>query len=147
MKERDIQHAIRLALADEPGLVLWRNSAGVATFGHGTSKQVTRFGLIPGASDLIGLLSIRAGDLDPNTTIGRFVALEIKNERGQLSQEQRRFLVLVARLGGATGIARSVEQAHALVPTWRAGGNPQIGSGTEINSGGGGGDDGSSSIP
>lgn len=127
--ERDIQHAIRLALAQHPDLVLWRNAAGVATFGHGARKQVTRFGLIKGASDLIGLLSLRAGDLDPETVIGRFVALEVKNARGQLAPEQRQFLRLVARLGGAAGVARSVEEAEALLRAWRAGLN-------------GGGDDG-----
>lgn len=120
--ERDIQHAIRLALAQHPDLVLWRNSAGVATFGHGARKQVTRFGLIPGASDLIGLLSIRAGDLPADRQIGRFVALEIKNARGQLSPEQRRFLQLVQQLGGAAGVARSVEEANDLVTRWRCGG-------------------------
>lgn len=135
--EREIQHAIRLALAEHPDLVLWRNSAGVATFGHGPGKQVTRFGLIPGASDLIGILRLRAGDLDPNQMIGRFVALEIKNARGRLSPEQERFLSLVQSLGGAAGVARSPSDAEQLLIRWRTG--------ASTYSGGGGGDDGSQS--
>lgn len=123
MAERDIQHAIRLALAAHEDLVLWRNAAGVASFHRGGSTQTTRFGLIPGASDLIGVLSVRAGDLPRDHRVGRFVALEVKGERGRLSDEQRRFLALVARLGGAAGVARSVAEAEQLVTVWRSGGN------------------------
>jgi hypothetical protein len=96
--ERDIQHAIRLTHI--PGLVLWRNSTGVADTASG-SKQ--RFGLCKGSSDLIGILD------------GRFVAIEIKSETGKLRPEQVLFLDLVRKFGGFACVVRSVEEFRAAI--------------------------------
>lgn len=108
MREADIQQAIRIAVGRAPDLVLWRNSAGVAV--HADSGHTQRFGLCRGAADLIGI--------GPG---GRFVALEVKTDRGRIMPEQRMFLELVRRRGGFAAVVRSVEDAHAALDRCRRG--------------------------
>lgn len=103
MRESEIQTAIRLELGRDADLVLWRNSAGVAY--HEGRKQ--RFGLVRGASDLLGILTV-AG-------LGVFVALEIKASRGRLTDEQRLFGDLVTRRGGFFAVVRSPDEARAAI--------------------------------
>lgn len=105
--EIHLQQAVRLALGREPDLVLWRNAAGVARHDSGHTQ---RFGLCPGAADLIGI--------GPN---GRFFALEIKTCRGRLSDDQSRFLDLVRRYGGFAAVVRSVDEAHDALARARRG--------------------------
>ncbi len=105
MSEGQIQDAIRLALTDEPGLVMWRNNTGVAE--HRGAR--VRYGLAVGSADLVGCLD------------GRFVALEVKTAVGRASTEQRQWLDLVRRNGGFGAIVRSVEEAHAAIARARTG--------------------------
>lgn len=105
MSEGHIQDAIRLALTDEPGLVVWRNNTGVAE--HRGAR--VRYGLAVGSADLIGCLN------------GRFVALEVKTAVGRASTEQRQWLDLVRRNGGFAAVVRSVEEAHAAIARARMG--------------------------
>lgn len=113
MLERDLQHAVRLRLGREADLCLWRNSAGATEeWNPDTAKARTiRYGLAPGAADLIGLLR-------PN---GRFFALELKTDRGRLSPEQVRWLDLVRSFGGFAGVARSVDEAVEALERARKG--------------------------
>lgn len=97
MSEATIQDSIRLA-APSLGLVIWRNNVGIAE--HGRSR--VRYGLAPGSSDLIG---IRQSD-------GRFVAIEVKSERGKVTDAQAAFLACVERAGGIAIVARSVEDVR-----------------------------------
>lgn len=106
--EAEIQQQIRLALGRESDLVLWRNTVGVGTMADG-SKQ--RFGLAVGSSDLIGILA----------PTGRFVALEVKSEKGRMRDEQRLFLDLVRARGGFAAVVRSVEDARAALERAREG--------------------------
>jgi hypothetical protein len=39
----------------------------------------------------------------------------VKSKKGRTSKEQKRFLSLVKKSGGIAGIARSVNEAHAIV--------------------------------
>jgi hypothetical protein len=105
MTEGHIQDEIRLALSDEPGLVLWRNNTGVAE--HRGAR--VRYGLAVGSADLIGCLD------------GRFVALEVKTPTGRASPQQRQWLDLVRRHGGFAAIVRSVEDARAAIARARTG--------------------------
>ena len=105
MSEGQIQDAIRLALTDEPGLVVWRNNTGVAE--HRGAR--VRYGLAVGSADLVGCLD------------GRFVALEVKTPVGRASTEQRQWLELVRRHGGFAAVVRSVEEAHAAIARARTG--------------------------
>lgn len=105
MSEGQIQDAIRLALTDEPGLVVWRNNTGVAE--HRGAR--VRYGLAVGSADLIGCLG------------GRFVALEVKAAAGRVAPEQRQWLDLVRRNGGFAAVVRSVDEAHAAIARARKG--------------------------
>ncbi len=99
--ERDVQHAIRLALGRIPGLVLWRNSTGLSR----TGDRAIHYGLCVGSSDLIGLLG-------PS---GRFIALEVKSATGRTSPAQELFLALVRKRGGFAAIVRSPAEALAAI--------------------------------
>jgi hypothetical protein len=105
MSEGAIQDAIRVALSDEPGLVLWRNNVGIAEH----RGQRVRYGLAVGSADLVGCLD------------GRFVALEVKTATGRAAPEQKLWLDLVRRYGGFAAIVRSVDEARAAVARARAG--------------------------
>lgn len=105
MSEGQIQDAIRLAMTDEPGLVMWRNNTGVAE--HRGARVV--YGLAVGSADLIGCLD------------GRFVALEVKAAAGRTSPEQRQWLDLVRRNGGFAAVVRSVAEAQAAIARAREG--------------------------
>jgi hypothetical protein len=102
LTEAQILHAIRLDLGREPDLVLWRLGTGAMRTPDG---RMVRLGLVPGASDLIGIVAPR----------GRWIALEAKSPVGRLKQEQERFLALVARMGGVAEVVRSVEEARAAL--------------------------------
>jgi hypothetical protein len=107
MRERDVQHAIRLALGMLPDVVLWRNSTGLSR----TDQRVVRYGLCVGSADLIGVLA-------PS---GRFLAIEVKSPVGRASTEQKQFLELVRRCGGFGCVVRSVEEALAAIERARRG--------------------------
>ena len=110
--ERDIQAAILLELSRGPTRLL-RVNAGVAW--QGRVLQHNRDLLVlenpralrlaaPGVSDLIGW-----------TEGGRFVAVEVKGPRGRITDEQAAFIELVRRSGGLAGVARSVDDARAIL--------------------------------
>ena len=112
MSERDTQAAILLALSHGPTRLL-RINAGVAWQGTVIERTPQRLVLArpyaiklaaPGVSDLIGW-----------TQGGRFVAIEVKGGRRQPTDEQAAFLELVRRSGGLAGVARSVDDARAII--------------------------------
>lgn len=107
-QEREIQHAIRLALGALPDLVLWRNNTGVAEQADG---RRVRYGLSTGSSDLIGILA-------PH---GRFLALEVKRANGHTNAKQKLFMSLVRARGGFAAAVRSAEEALAAVERARRG--------------------------
>ena len=94
--ERDIQAAIRIALGLCPDVLLWRNAAGVTAH----EGRVSRFGLAPGAADLLGILTVDG--------VGIFLAIEVKRPGGKLSEHQDRWRALVERRGGIYVLADSV---------------------------------------
>jgi len=111
MKESQLQDEIRLALGRVDGLVLWRNNIGVGEVRHGANERgyKIRFGVGgPGGADLVGIYR------------GRFVAVEVKTERGRQTEEQRMFQQLVERKGGVYVVLRSVDDAQAWVATLEA---------------------------
>lgn len=105
MTEGALQDSIRLALADEPGLVLWRNNVGIAE--HRGAR--VRYGLAVGSADLVGILN------------GRFVALEIKTPTGRASAEQKLWLALVRQRGGFAAVVRSIDEARRAIARARLG--------------------------
>lgn len=113
--EQVLSSEIVAAVGALPGLRLWRQNTGVAyqpisDAGREALRQLARrpgmvrpvhYGL-PGSTDYIGLVAPR----------GRFVGLEVKTERGRLSEQQGRFGAMVQSLGGIWIPARSVDEAR-----------------------------------
>lgn len=101
MREKRIQDEILIALN---GIYLsgrfWRNETGVYMTRDG--RWVTA-GLCRGSSDIIGLVD------------GRFVAIEVKSKIGRVSSDQQRFIDIVIESGGIAGVARSIDEAVAIV--------------------------------
>jgi len=95
--------AIRLALGKEWDLTLWQLKQGTAAPRAGSHP--VPFGLVDGASDLIGILA----------PTGRMIALEVKTGDAMTTPRQRAFIDLVNSRGGYATIVRSVEGAKAAL--------------------------------
>lgn len=124
MNETQIQQAIRIALGDEPDLVLWRNTTGQTEEWNPSdgSARTLRYGLAVGSADLVGILAVQ--QRCPGTwakTIGRFFALEVKTPTGRVRPEQTTWLELVRRMGGFAAVVRSVDEAKAALARARHG--------------------------
>jgi hypothetical protein len=114
--EQTIQQRIRLACSRGPTR-LWRNNVGRLLDQNG--RMVT-FGLCPGSADLIGYRTVEITEEDVRAAGGRlrlavFAAVEVKAERGRVRPEQTAWLEHVRAAGGLAGIARSVEDAAAIL--------------------------------
>ena len=111
MSEQQTQQQIRLALSRGP-VRLWRNNTGTLYDRQGS--PVT-FGLCKGSSDLIGLRSITIGPEHVGQTMAVFAAVEVKSPTGRPTPDQQAFIDTVQALGGLAGIARSVDDAAAIL--------------------------------
>ena len=123
MSERDIQNDIQRELSRGPTRLL-RVNAGAAYQGRIIEQTPDRLILSPwypiklgatGISDLIGWTSVghvtQAGWAD----VAIFTAVEVKGERTRITPEQLAFIDTVRRAGGRAGVARSVEEARAII--------------------------------
>lgn len=113
MTESHLQRAILLA-CNRDGTRLFRQNTGLGWTGtiiRQTQEIVViadprplHAGLVEGSSDLIGW----TGD-------GRFAAVEVKSHRGRVSEAQRAFIDAVRRAGGVAGVARTLNEAFAIL--------------------------------
>ena len=120
----------RILLACGSGSVrLWRNNVGTGWAGQATKvtsgnlravSQALRpgdvvirqgrplhAGLCVGSSDLIGYRVV--------DRVAQFVALEVKSPNGRPTAQQVQFLDHIIAVGGLAGIARSVDDAAAIL--------------------------------
>ena len=95
MNEHVIQNRILLEIGSIPGLRVWRNNTGALLDRNG---KLVKFGL-QGSADIIGMMK-------PN---GRFIAIEVKTQKGMQTASQRRFQKMVEDMGGHYILARSPE--------------------------------------
>jgi hypothetical protein len=86
-------------------LVEWRQSRVILA-----NARKTTFGLCPGSADLIGLQKLVITPDMVGQTIGRFISVEVKSERGTLSDEQKNWLKMVQNMGGYAVAARNFEE-------------------------------------
>lgn len=126
MSEQAIQQRIRLACSRGP-VRLWRNNTGAMRDERG---QLVRFGLCPGSADLIGYRSITVTPEMVGQRLAVFTAVEVKTPTGRPTPEQTAFLAHVTAAGGLAGIARSEEEAEAILGG-RASEQPQVVSGPQ----------------
>ena len=128
MSEHVIQQQILLAHSSGTTR-LWRNNVGTGWAGQATKvtggnlravSQALRpgdvvirqgrplhAGLCVGSSDLIGYRQVDG--------FAQFVALEVKSATGRATKEQVQFLDHIQAAGGLAGIARSVDDAAAIL--------------------------------
>ena len=102
--ERRIQFEIREFIGGLDDFVIFRNNTGEANL----NGRRVKFGLCVGSSDLIGIHKT-----------GRFIALELKTDKGKPSDDQKRFISLINKYGGAAAVLRSLEDAQGFVESVR----------------------------
>ena len=111
--ETKIQQEIRLALGQRSDLRLFRNETGKLPDPR-TGRWV-QFGLAKGSSDLIGFKTVKITPEMIGQEIAQFVSIEIKTERGKLTEVQQNWLQKVKSSGGIVGVARTVKDALQIL--------------------------------
>ena len=128
MSEHITQQRILLACGNG-NTRLWRNNVGTGWAGQATKVtggnlrtiaaglrpgdvvirqgRPLHAGLCVGSSDLIGYRQVDG--------IAQFVALEVKSATGRATKEQGLFIDHIQAAGGLAGIARSVDDAAAIL--------------------------------
>jgi hypothetical protein len=116
MTETALQQQIRKQIGRGCGVTIWRNQVGQTSYtDHTGRRRHLKYGLCVGSSDLIGIRPVLITPAHVGTTIGQFVAIEIKTDTGRLSDEQRLFIDLIRSKGGLAGVARTPEEAIELI--------------------------------
>ena len=110
--EAAIQQQIRLALS-RAGSVMHRNNIGAY---RDETGRVIRYGVgQPGGSDLIGWTPVLITHEMVGSMLGVFTAIEVKAPRGRATAAQLNFIRQVQLGGGLAGIARSADDALAII--------------------------------
>jgi hypothetical protein len=106
--EAEVLAAVLRLAHGRTDLVLWRNTVGHATEydERGRARHIT-YGLGPGSPDVVGVLTVEG--------LAVWVAVECKGPKGRLSPEQARWLAAAERRGIACGVARSADDAAAIL--------------------------------
>ena len=112
MSETRLSQEIRLGIADQTNATMFRNNTGRLQNNRG---EWVNYGLFTGSSDLIGWTTITVRPDMVGQQIAVFTAIEVKTPTGKVSREQANFIARVAESGGLAGIARSVEDAKAII--------------------------------
>lgn len=122
MSEHKIQNEVRNALAGH--CMAFRANVGHAWTGEAVRmpggdmllKNPRPFstGLPPGFSDLFGLVPVTITPDMVGKKVGVFFALEVKAQKGRVSDKQAAFLKAVQNYGGRAGVVRSVEDANQI---------------------------------
>ena len=111
--ETKLQQEIRLALGTIPSLRLFRNQ--VRQLPDPRTGRYVQFGLAKGSSDLVGFKTIKITPEMIGQEVAQFVSIEIKTERGKLTEVQQNWLQKVHDSGGIVGVARSIQDALKIV--------------------------------
>ena len=111
--ETKLQQEIRLALGRIPSLRLFRNQVGQLP--DPRTGRYVQFGLAKGSSDLVGFKTVKITPEMINQEVAVFVSIEIKTERGKLTEVQQNWLQKVHDSGGIVGVARSIQDALKIV--------------------------------
>ena len=111
LSEQRIQQEIRLAISHGDTKV-FRNNTGTLKDANGRPVQ---FGLCKGSADLIGWTTRTITQEMVGQSIAVFTSIEVKTPTGRLRPEQQQWLDAVQAAGGIAGVARSVQDARALV--------------------------------
>ena len=111
--EQTIQQQIRLACS-RGSARLHRNNVG--RLPDPRTGRWVEFGVGgKGAGDLIGWRTITITPEMVGQRVAVFTSIEVKSATGRLRPEQRQWMEAVQAAGGIAGVARSVEDAQALL--------------------------------
>lgn len=124
MSEAHVLQSIRLALSN--GVTrLFRNNVGTAWQGEAQQlpnggvlirrAQRVKYGLAVGSHDLIGWRTVTVTPEMVGQRLAVFASIEVKSATGAVSPEQEKWLAAVNQAGGRAGVARSVEDAEAII--------------------------------
>lgn len=104
--EAQVLKAVMAAVRLHPKVArVWRQNSGTfAEQNRDGSTRYVRANTAHGMSDLMGFLKD-----------GRVLAIECKSATGRLQPHQKEFLDKIAAAGGVAGVARSVDDAIALL--------------------------------
>lgn len=94
------EHEIQTAILDylhSKAIFCWRNNSGAVFSEYKGRKRMIKYGL-KGSADILGILKN-----------GRFLAIEVKNEKGKLSEEQGHFLAMIKHNGGIGFVAKNLD--------------------------------------
>lgn len=106
--ERKIQQEI-MGFLRSIGIMCWINeSQGTYDPVRKTFRKNNNPYKMRGVSDILGLVPYYTEDT--KASLGRFLAIEVKSDKGRLTDEQRIFLAKINQEGGIAFVARSVEQ-------------------------------------
>jgi hypothetical protein len=117
MSERNELNEPIMLRASELGHRLWRNNSGVAKYkgDDGKTRHVAYGVASPGGSDLLGFTcKVITADM-VGQTVAVFTACEDKTGTLPLTEDQGKFLKMVAAKGGIAIVARSVEDYEKIV--------------------------------
>ena len=114
--EAEILRDIRIDLGTANDVRLFRNSSGTLQTHRG---QYVRVGLAPGSGDLIGLKSVVVTPDMVGQRIAIFASIEVKKHNGRVGKKQENWARMVKSLGGIAGVVRSVEEAWAVLASYR----------------------------
>jgi len=139
VKEHGIQNAIRNDLVGE--CFCFRANVGTGWQGEGQPFRVPArmvvaveagdvvlrkartfdTGLPPGFHDLFGWAEVTITPEMVGQTFARFFSIEVKDEKGRMRSGQTSFREAVNRSGGASGVARTVQEARGIVDAAKTG--------------------------
>ena len=111
MKESDLMKRIQVE-ASKICARLWRNNSGALKNDRG---QWVTYGLGVGTSDLIGLKIETITQEMVGKRNARFVAIEVKSEKGRATPEQENFVNFIRECGGIATICKSTEEALTVL--------------------------------
>jgi hypothetical protein len=110
--EQSIQQHIRIACSTGQTR-LFRNNTGTLRDQHG---RPVSFGLCKGSADLIGYRTVTITPEMVGQQVAVFASIEVKTPTGgRIRPDQRAWMETVQSAGGIAGVARSVEDAKALL--------------------------------
>lgn len=122
MNETNIVRTIMLA-ASKAGARLWRYNAGVAWAGKAVKRpdgsvvvaNARPFhGVFEGHSDTAGFVTVEITPDMVGRRFARALYVEVKTDRGRVSDEQRAFISAVRSAGALAGIARTIDDVARI---------------------------------
>jgi hypothetical protein len=117
MKEHSIMQRVWVRLS-KCGATIFRNNVGLVESKDG---RKIRFGLCKGSSDLVGWISKEIAPEDVGKRVAVFMAVEVKQPSGKVTDEQVRFLASVRASGGISTVAYGEEDVVRMFEDHAAG--------------------------